>query len=420
MLERNVTIMEQYIRRRSAVLSQMEKGSIMVIYSGESIPQSLDDCCPFEVNHHFFYLTGIARENMALVLSRSAGEDKTVLFVEEADPLKERWTGKRLTIEEAKAISGVDDVRLIDGLQSALGRMAARETVETAYFDCYRNAMTDTDSYNMAKAKAFAAAYPTVTLKNAHPMIAGLRMIKDEEEIQALCEAIALTDKGLRRILETLAPGQMEYQAQAEFEYAIRYHGAQSMSFATIAGSGINGCMLHYDTNHCRMEDGKLLLLDLGAKTKGYCADISRTYPVNGTFTPRQKQIYDIVLEANLAVTAAAKPGMKLSELNDICKAKLAEGLLAIGKIDSADEIGKYYMHNVSHHLGLDTHDAVSHGEVLLAPGMVITNEPGLYIDEEEIGIRIEDDLLITADGCEVLSCNVARTTQDIEALMKR
>ena len=412
--------MDQYIRRRSAVLSQMEKGSIMVLYSGESIPQSLDDCCPFEVNHHFFYLTGIDRENMALVLSRSAGEDKTILFIEEAVPHMERWTGKRLTAEEAKAISGVDDVRLIDSLGSALGRMAAREAVEAAYFDCYRNAMTDVDSYNMAKAKVFAAAYPTVTLKNAHPMLAAMRMVKDETEIQAIREAIALTDQGLRRILSTLKPGQMEYQAQAEFEYAIRSGGAQGTSFATIAGSGINGCMLHYNTNHCRMEDGKLLLLDLGAKTKGYCADITRTYPVGGVYTPRQKQIYDIVLAANLAVTAAAKPGMKLSDLNDICKAKLAEGLMAIGKIASADEISTYYMHNVSHHLGLDTHDAVSHAEALLAPGMVITNEPGLYIDEEEIGIRIEDDLLITEDGCEVLSRNVPRTTEEIEALMKR
>jgi len=412
--------MDQYIRRRNAVLSQMEKGSIMVLYSGESIPQSLDDCCPFEVNHHFFYLTGISRENMALVLSRSAGEDKMILFIEEAVPLMERWTGKRLTVEEARAISGVDDVRMIDSLHSAIGRMAARENVTAAYFDGYRNAMTDVDSYNMAKAKAFAAAYPMVTLKNAHPILAAMRMIKDEYEIQALREAIALTDKGLRRILSTLAPGQMEYQAQAEFEYAIRWHGAQGTSFATIAGSGINGCMLHYDTNHCRMEDGKLLLLDLGAKTKGYCADITRTYPVGGVYTPRQKQIYDIVLAANLAVTEAARPGMKLSELNDICKAKLAEGLMEIGKIASADEIGTYYMHNVSHHLGLDTHDATDHSETLLAPGMVITNEPGLYIDEEEIGIRIEDDLLITQDGCEVLSCDVPRTTEEIEALMKR
>ena len=412
--------MERYVSRRSAVLDQMEKGSIMVLYSGEGIPQSMDDCCPFEANHHFFYLTGLRRENMALVLSRSASQDKTILFIEEAIPTMERWTGKRVTKDEAKEISGVDDVRYIDSITSALGRMVAREQVTSAYFDCYRNAMTDVDSYNMAKAKAFAAAYPTVTLKSAHPMLAGMRMIKDEDEIARIREAIAVTDTGLKRILSTLKPGQMEYQAQAEFEYAIRYHGAEGTAFSTIAGSGINGCMLHYETNHCVMEDGKLLLLDLGAKVKGYCADITRTYPVNGKYSARQKEIYDIVLAANQKVTEQARPGLTLKQLNEICKQALAEGLMAIGKIDSADEIGTYYMHGVSHHLGLDTHDAIAHDEVPLAPGMVITNEPGLYIDEEEIGIRIEDDLLITEDGCEVLSKDVPRTTQEIEALMAR
>lgn len=412
--------MQQYTKRRSEVLAQMEKGSIMVLFSGEGIPQSMDDCCPFEVNHHFFYLTGLRRENMALILSRSASEDQTILFIEEAVPSMERWTGKRVTKDEAKAISGVDDVRYIDSLPAALGRMLAREQVMMAYFDCYRNAMTDADSYNMAKAKTFAAAYPTVTLKNAHPMLAAMRMVKDEEEIACIREAIDVTDKGLRRILEKLAPGQMEYQAQAEFEYAIRWHGAEGTSFATIAGSGLNGCMLHYETNHCRMEDGKLLLLDLGAKVKGYCADITRTYPVNGKYSLRQKEIYDIVLAANQKVTQQARPGLTLKQLNEICKKELAEGLMRIGKIESEDQIGTYYMHGVSHHLGLDTHDATEHSEVVLAPGMVITNEPGLYIDEEEIGIRIEDDLLITQDGCEVLSKDIPRTTEEIEALMTR
>ncbi|MBQ2992097.1 MAG: aminopeptidase P N-terminal domain-containing protein [Clostridia bacterium] len=412
--------MNPYISRRRALLDKMEQSSILVLYSGESVPSTMDECYPFMVNHHFFYLTGIARENMALVLSKSAAQEKTILFIEEAIPAMERWTGKRLTNDEAKEISGVDDVRLIDSLPSALGRMVARETVETAYFDCYRNAMKDADSYNMAKAKAFAACYPSVALKNAHPMIAGMRMIKDEDEIAALRRAIDVTDLGLRRILSTLAPGQMEYQAQAEFEYAIKAGGAQSPSFATIAGSGVNGCMLHYDTNRCRMQEGKLLLLDLGAKVDGYCADISRTYPVSGRYTPRQKQIYDIVLAANQAVTAAAKPGVTLRQLNDVCKQVLAEGLLAIGRIESEDQIGTYYMHNVSHHLGLDTHDAVMKDDMPLEPGMVITNEPGLYIDEEEIGVRIEDDLLITQDGCEVLSSAIVRTTEEIEALMAR
>ena len=404
--------------RRAAVLERMGAHSLMVLYSGESVPASMDEGYPFEANHHFFYLTGLRRENMALVLSTSAAEPRTVLFIEEPVPAMERWTGRRVTKEEAKKISGIDDVRYIDSLPGAISRFVTREWVESAWFDCYRDAMGDVDSYNMRKAKAFAAAYPAVTLKNAHPMLATMRMRKDENELAAMQEAIDLTGRALHHVLTRLAPGQMEYQAQAEFEYAIRYGGAEGTAFATIAGSGLNGCMLHYDTNHCRMEDGSLLLMDLGAKVRGYCADITRTYPVNGRYTPRQKEIYDIVLAANRAVAKAARPGVTLAQLNDLCKQTLADGLIRIGKIESAEDIGRYYMHSVSHHLGIDTHDATGPDALELEPGMVITDEPGLYIDEEEIGIRIEDDLLITKDGCTVLSEAIPRTTEDIEAIM--
>ncbi|MBP3428530.1 MAG: aminopeptidase P N-terminal domain-containing protein [Clostridia bacterium] len=412
--------MEQYIARRKAVMETIGAGEMMILYAGQSVPATMDECYPFEANHHFFYLTGIRRENMALVLTRTAAEPKEILFIEEPVPSMERWTGKRLTCEEARAVTGVQDVRYIDSLEGYLGRVAARESLEAAWFDCYRDAMTDSDSFNMRKAKAFAAAYPTVQLKNAHPVLAAMRMVKDEKEIETIRRAISVTDKGLRRVLSTLAPGQMEYQAQAEFEYAIRMNGAEGTAFPTIAGSGINGCMLHYGTNHCVMQEGSLLLMDLGAKVEGYCADITRTYPVSGTYSPRQKEIYDIVLRANLAVRDAARPGMTTAQLNDVCKKVLAEGLMAIGKIQSEEEIGKYYMHGVAHHLGIDTHDATAPSKAPLEPGMIITDEPGLYIDEEEIGIRIEDDLLITEDGCVVLSEAIPRTTEEIEALLRR
>ena len=176
--------------------------------------------------------------------------------------------------------------------------------------------------------------------------------------------------------------------------------------------------MLHYGTNHCEMEDGKLVLFDLGAKVRGYCADITRTYPVNGKYTERQKAFYDIVLKANQEVAKAARPGVTCGELNDLCKKVLAEGMIALGKIETEEEIDTYYMHGVSHHLGIDTHDCTDPRQTKLLPGMVISDEPGLYIDEEEIGIRIEDDLLITEDGCEVLSKDVIRTTEEIEAFM--
>ena len=412
--------MNRYEQRRRRVLDRLQFGEMMVLYSGESVACSLDEGYDFEANHHFFYLTGLRRENMALVLANTHNPAHVILFIEEPIPEMERWTGRRVTIDEAKAVSGIDDVRYIDSVDSLISRCIARETVEAAYFDCYRNAMSDVDSYNMHKAKRFMQAYPAITLKDAHPMIAAMRMVKDEDEVKTLERAIDVTDKGLRRVLATLEPNRMEYQQQAEFEYEIRMQGAERVSFPTIAGSGINGCMLHYGTNHCKLEDGKLLLLDLGARVDGYCADITRTYPINGQYSPRQKQIYDIVLRANREIAKAARPGVTLRELNDRGKKVLAEGLTAIGKIQSADEIGKYYLHGVSHHLGIDTHDCAVREDLGLRAGMVISDEPGLYIDEEEIGIRIEDDLLITDTGCRVLSEAIPRTTEEIEALMAR
>ena len=175
--------------------------------------------------------------------------------------------------------------------------------------------------------------------------------------------------------------------------------------------------MLHYEENCSEMKAGQLLLMDLGARYNGYCADVTRTFPVSGRYSDRQKEIYDAVLAANLAVQDAAKPGLSLKDLNDVCKTVLAEKLQKMGKIADPSEVGRYYMHSVSHHLGIDTHDAALE-EILLAPGMVITDEPGLYIDEEEIGIRIEDDLLITEQGCICLTQKIPKTTEAIEACM--
>ena len=231
--------------------------------------------------------------------------------------------------------------------------------------------------------------------------------------------AIDITNQSLQHVMKTLKPGMKEYQAQANYEYMVHYLGAEGVSFPTIAGSGKNGCMLHYETNRDTCQDGSLLLMDLGVRYQGYCSDITRTYPVNGKFSHRQRKVYEIVLKANQEVAAQAKPGMTTRDLNDICKKILAEGCMELGLIEKEEDIGKYYMHGVSHHLGIDVHDVTVEG-VKLAPGSVITDEPGLYIDEWEIGIRIEDDLLITEDGCKVLSADIIRNPDEIEAFMAK
>lgn len=392
--------------------------SITILYSGIPVHVSQDEYYPFRCNRQFFYYTGLTRENMALVMMKRDGKCSSTLYIPEADPLAIRWMGKMVMPDEAREISGIQSVRYIHQLEGDLARQMSAGVAEVAYFDTYRHSAEDLPDYNLVKAQEFAKLYPAVQIKNVHIPTAALRRCKDDEEIATIQKAINITKSGLEAVMENLRPGMYEYQVQAIFEAKIFSEGAEGPAFPTIAGAGINGTMLHYGTNRELCGDGDLILLDLGAKIDGYCADITRTYPVNGKFTERQRQYYEIALAANRAVAKAAKPGMTCRELNEICKDVLAEGLMKMGKIEKPEEVGKYYMHGVSHHLGIDVHDIEVADDRILRPGCVITDEPGLYIDEEAIGIRIEDDLLITEEGCLCLSEDIIRIPDDIEAFM--
>ncbi len=408
-----------FIDRRRKLTEKTENRAVILIYSGEPVHFGADGYYPFEASRMFYYLTGIRQENSALLMVQKGGEVQTFLYLEEPRPEVERWVGKKLTFAEGTEVSGISEVADMTALTGKLHRLFAEDGFDTLYMDAYRCQPGDLPDYNLVKAKELLQAYPYVRLKDISPVLGEMRLVKDAREIELTRKAVELTGAGLERVLSVLKPGMYEYQVQAEFEYAIRYAGAEQTAFATIAGSGMNGTMLHYETNHCVCEPDTLILLDLGARYEGYNGDITRTYPVSGTFTPRQKAFYDIVLEANLAVQKAARPGTTRKALNELCKKVLAEGLIRLGLIQEEGEIGRYYMHSVSHHLGLDVHDVTGPEVEVLQPGMILTDEPGLYIDEEGIGIRIEDDLLITEDGCECLSQDILRTTEEIEAFMR-
>lgn len=408
-----------YEARRKQIMEQMEEESLLILYSGAPVHSSADAYYPFEANRHFFYLTGLRRENMVLLMRKSGEKSRVCLYIEKSDPAAERWTGKMVTVEEAKEISQIQDIRFVDRLDTEVNYLLNSANVSCCYFDCFRNQSNDLPDHNLSKAQQFAANYPGVQVRNLWAMVSQLRMQKDEDEAALIQQAVDVTRQALQHVMKNLKPGMKEYQAQADYEYMVHYLGAEGPSFQTIAGSGKNGCMLHYETNRETCQDGSLLLLDLGTRWQGYCSDITRTYPVNGKFTDRQRQVYEIVLRANKEVAAQAKPGMTTRELNDICKKVLSAGCIELGLIEKEEEIGKYYMHGVSHHLGIDVHDVTVDG-VKLAPGSVITDEPGLYIDEWEIGIRIEDDLLITEDGCKVLSSGIIKEPEEIEAFMAK
>lgn len=403
--------------RREQMLEQMPAHSALILFSGVAAHVSADEYAPFEVNKSFFYLTGLRRERMILVMSKAGDKPQTTLFIEEADPTAVRWTGKRVSVDEAKEISLIDEVLFLDAFEGRVNRLMGWG-IDTLYFDCGRYQWEDLPDYNAVKAKGFTDKYPGVQIRDIFPVVAKMRMQKDEGEVALIKEAIGVTDKALQNVMSRLKPGMKEYQVQADFEYMVNYLGADGTAFPTIAGSGANGTMLHYGTNRDTCEDGTLVLLDLGAKWKGYCADITRTYPVNGKYTQRQRQVYDIVLKANRTVAAQAKAGMTLGELQKLCSGVLAQGCIELGLITDPKDVGKYYMHGVSHHLGIDVHDVTVGRDKPLEAGAVITDEPGLYIDEWGIGIRIEDDLLIREDGCEVLSADIIRDPDEIEAFM--
>ncbi len=244
-------------------------------------------------------------------------------------------------------------------------------------------------------------------------------MVKNDREVELIQKAIGITKEGILAMAQNITPGMKEYEVEAYFDFKIKSLGASAHAFSTICAAGKNATVLHYEDNNQEAKDGDLILFDLGAEYDYYCSDISRTIPINGKFTDRQKQIYQIVLNAMKEVEKNTKPGITLADLNNVAKKALAKGCMEIGLIEKEEEIGKYYFHSVGHSLGLDTHD-VWIVDSKLEEGAVITNEPGLYIEEEGIGIRLEDDLLVTKDGCINLSKDIPVEIEDIEALMSK
>ena len=408
-----------YKSRREALLDALEDRSLVIVFSGKEAPANEDDYLPFAVNSQFFYLTGLQRPGMALVMLRCGEKREEHLFIEEADETMERWTGKMPRPDEVRESAEIENVFYTTALWDRIGSFMSRCPIENAFFDLFRCGADDMPSCNFLQAEAFRSRYPGVRLRDLHLLMEPLRACKDEEEIEKIRHAASITKKGLDAVLQHLKPGLYEYQIQAVFEGSCMYHGAEQQAFPTIAAGGINACSMHYASNRDRLEDGSLLLLDLGAKYNNYCSDVSRTYPVNGRFSPLQRKLYELVLKANRAVAKQAAPGVTFAELNETANNIIGEGLVEMGYLESAEDVDRYYMHSVSHSIGIDVHDiGINIYAEPLKPGMVISNEPGVYVDEEAIGIRIEDDLLITEDGCEVLTAAIPRDPDEIEAIM--
>ncbi len=408
---------EIYIKNRERLMSKVDENSVVILFAGRAPYKSADETYQFTPNRNFYYLTGIDRENIILIMTKKNGKIEETLFIEESDPIMARWVGERMKSEEAKEISGISAVDYTKNFYSSLGGIFSRFNYDKLYLDLERQDWNIPMTEAQSMAKEVREKYSYLNIKNIYYYISELRTIKQEEEIEEIRKAISITKCGIEKMMENAKSNMMEYEIEAYFDYVLTSEGVKDKAFKTIAAAGKNATVLHYSENNSKCGEDDLILFDLGAQTNYYNADISRTFPVSGKFTERQKRVYNVVLKANLEVMKAVKPGIPFAELNEIAKKVLAEGCKELGLIKDDSELSKYYFHGVSHYLGLDTHDVGDRGEIL-KPGMVFTNEPGLYIPEEGIGIRIEDDLLVTEDGCENLSKDIIKTVEEIEAFM--
>ncbi len=410
---------EFFTNNRKKLMEKLEEGSVVLLYSGVAPVKSNDqEMSPFSVNRNFYYMTGIDTANVWLIMVKDARGVFETLFIDEPDEFTIKWNGKMLTREEASESSGLkaDRVRYMQDLESYTAS-ALYQGVEDVYFSFDRMNMKAAPTRAEEYARTIREKFPMARIKNAAKLISSLRSIKTPEEIDCIRRADDVTIEALKHMLRTARPGEYEYQWQADYEYYVARSGLRH-GFETIAAAGENAVMLHYSDNNCVARDGDLLLVDLGAEYKYYSADVSRTFPINGKFTDRQKELFTIVKEAMAVAKEKMRPGVATKESNQAVLDFYKKALRTAKLITDDSDVSKYYYHGVSHSLGLDTHDPCDRKEY--EPGMVVTCEPGLYVAEEGIGIRLENDVLVTEGAAEDLTGERLLDIREIEELMAR
>ena len=411
-----------YKERRLALAQLLPENAIALFFSGKAPYKTGDEKYPFSVDRSFYYLSGLDKEHMILVILRINGEVREQLFLEQYDEEQAKWVGGKMLPEEAAEVSEIEEIFWVEEAMEMLGLQISRlfdnQSRVDIYADFTRQEAYQADSEAHRFTRELLCRYPYITLHNAAPHISSLRLIKDTTEIEQLQQAIEVTRKGIYAMMDHVRCGMGEHQVEAWFDFVLKTNGCQH-SFPSIIASGKNATILHYDENNRSIKKNSLLLCDLGASYQYMNADITRTIPANGSFTKRQREIYDIVLEANRYIMSLVRPGRTLKELNQELIRFYEAKLKPMCMLKRGKGVEDYYWHGVSHMLGLDTHD-VSLAGYKLRPGNVFTIEPGLYLEEEGIGIRIEDNVLVTEDGCRNLSASIMKDPGEIEAYMQK
>ncbi len=434
--------------RRDKVNEVLDDNSLVIVLSSTNVPRSFDDGYRFKQNKNFYYLTGFNEPNSVLLLApggmdifspslKKSVKTKEALFVQKKDPLKETWIGRRL---------GYDNVNKELGITLGLENSDLGDTIaDLVSCDKYNKVYISLHDMNFlegeikAQLKNFISSFITyssnVQIIDYNYLLGRMRNVKQKFEVDQIRYASTVSAAGFYNTIQMIKPGMYEYQVQALLEYNYKQLGCQDVAFETIVAGGNNTCILHYNTNRNILKDGELVLIDSGAEFNYYNGDLTRTVPVNGKFSKEQREIYQIVLDAQYAVIKKIKQGVKLTDLKKYSVEQLKKGVQKLGLLKKGFDITKYTLHGVGHHIGLDTHDAVANKKIgkinfdSLLVGSVITVEPGLYFPEDakeiparyrKIGVRIEDDVLVTREGPEVLSDSLPKEIEDIEYLMRQ
>lgn len=410
---------EFYVENRNNSLNRIKDNSIVILFAGNAPKKTADEKYPFTPNRNFYYLTGVNEENHILLMSKMNGKIKTRLFINEVDAIREKWEGKSLRDKEALDISGVDNIDYLCNFNSFINKLISSVEDLNIYLDLEKNSYEGKETLSENFAKDIKNKYPQVCFKNIFKIIGELRLVKTKEEVEEIKKAIDITVDGVELLMKKSQVGMKECELEAYFDFLCKSRGVKDFAFKTIAAAGKNATILHYVDNNSEMKNGDLILFDLGAQFNYYNGDISRTFPINGKFTDRQKDVYNAVLRVNEKVIKAMKPGINFLELNKQAKEWIAKECISLGLITNKEDVSKYYYHSIGHSLGMDTHDTdMPNRDTNFAAGMIYTVEPGIYIEEEGIGIRIEDDILITEDGRENLTVKMIKTVDEIEKFM--
>ncbi len=421
---------EIFVKNRERFTAQMQKNSIAIFVSNDEVPSNGDAIYHFKQNSDLFWLSGITQEDSMIILFPDNPDPKyrEVLVLVRPNELKEKWDGKRLRVKEAQAISGMKTIVWLDSLDGLLQPWI--HLADSIYLDSNENdrkaSLVRTRDYRFID--EMRSRYPLHNYLRAAKIMKELRSIKTALEVEVMQRAIDITDNTFRRLLQFIKPGVMEFEIEAEIMHSFLSQRATGQAYGSIIASGDRARTLHYVSNNQECRDGELLLMDFGAEYGGYCADLTRTVPVNGKFTRRQKTVYNACLHLHDYAKSILKPGISIVDYTDKVGEEATQQFLKIGLLRKSDvknedpenrAYRKYLYHGISHHLGVDVHDLGTRTEPVKA-GMVFTVEPGIYIEEEQMGIRIENNLWITRNGNKDLMKNIPITVEEIETLMKR